>query len=304
MLLFVDESGHDHREMPCEVLAGVVVSEDNLWNLVKAVRSVERSLFGDYLRNLRRTELKAKELLKRKRFRSAQRPVEIPEAELTPLANLALTEGLAAADRGEERSAATQRELVAYSRRVLCFVDEVLNIAAQHNARIIATIVDAGAPRPESGRLRKDHVYLFERYFYLLEALPPRERGLVVFDELEKTRAKILIQQMASYFLGDDTGRYRSARIVPEPFFVHSELTTGVFLADLTAYVLGWGWRSRRMHQPSRPELRSYAAKLHEMQYQGEKPRPDGSGVWPLHGITYLDDLRGRFDREEEGGKK
>jgi len=39
---------------------------------------------------------------------------------------------------------------------------------------------------------------------------------------------------MAAYFLGHEDGRYRSARIVPEPFFVNSDLTTGVFLEDLT----------------------------------------------------------------------
>ncbi len=64
MLLFIDESGHDHREMPCEVPAGVAIPESNLWNLVKAVRAAERDYFGDYLRNLRITELKAKKLLK------------------------------------------------------------------------------------------------------------------------------------------------------------------------------------------------------------------------------------------------
>jgi hypothetical protein len=35
------------------------------------------------------------------------------------------------------------------------------------------------------------------------------------------------------------------------------------------------------------------------MQFHGEKPKADGSGTWPLYGITYLDDLRGQFDREE-----
>ena len=49
--------------------------------------------------------------------------------------------------------------------------------------------------------LRKDYVYLFERYFYLLESLPPRDRGLVVFDEMEKSQSHVLIQQMAQYFL-------------------------------------------------------------------------------------------------------
>ena len=40
MLLFIDERGHDGHAMPCEVVAGVAISEDNLWNLVQAIRSV------------------------------------------------------------------------------------------------------------------------------------------------------------------------------------------------------------------------------------------------------------------------
>jgi hypothetical protein len=123
MLLFIDESGHDHHEMPCEVLAGVAVAEDNLWNLIQAVRAAERDNFGDYLRNLRVTEMKAKRLLKRKRFKSANRPVAIPDAELVPLAHSALKKGMAASEAGTADSGATERELVAYSRCVLRFVE-------------------------------------------------------------------------------------------------------------------------------------------------------------------------------------
>src|SRR5208283_4723537 len=155
--------------------------------------------------------------------------------------------------------------------------------------QVIASVVDVQSPRPPADSLRKDYEYLFERYFYLLETLPPRERGLVVFDELEKSRSHVLIQQMAQYFLGTPDGRYRSSRVVPEPFFVHSDLTTGVFLADLTAYILGWGWRLQRMLQPKRDELAGYAQKLHDMQFHGEKMLPDGSGAMPLHGIIYLE---------------
>ncbi|HEY8749211.1 MAG TPA: DUF3800 domain-containing protein [Tepidisphaeraceae bacterium] len=299
MLLFIDESGHDHHEMPCEVLAGVAVSEDNLWNLIQAIRSSEKDHFGDYLRNLRVTEMKAKRLLKRKRFKSASRPVSIPEAELVSLAHSALKKGIAASEAGKTKSNATERELVAYSRCVSHFVDDVLDIAARHSVQVFASVVDIRSPRPAKGLLRKDYVYLFERYFYFLETLPPRERGLIVFDELDKAKAHILIQQMAAYFLGTKTGRYRSSRVVPEPFFVHSDLTTGVFLADLTAYILGWGWRLRRMAQPRREELAGYAQKLHDMQFHGDKIMPDGSASIPLHGIIYLDDLRGQSDRDD-----
>ena len=299
MLLFIDESGHDGHNMPCETLAGIAIPEDSLWNLVRAIRSAERDHFGDYLRNLHPDEIKGRTLLKRKRLKSAERKVPIANDELVGLAHSCLQKGMEASRQGLTTSAASEREIVAYSRQVMSFVHHVIDLAASFNVRIFASVVDINAPRPEMGRLRKDYVYLFERYFYFLETLPARERGLVVFDELDKAQSHVLVQQMAAYFLGTETGRYRSARIVPEPFFVHSDLTTGVFLADLTAYILGWAWRLRDMRQPVRRELLPYANKLHDLQFVGEKPKHGEEGVWHLYGIRYIDDLRGQFDRDQ-----
>jgi len=301
MLLFIDESGHNESGTPCEVLAGVAIAEESLWNLVKAVRSAERDHFGDYLRNLLNDETKARKLLKSKRFKTAAKPCELNSQESVDLANSLLRKGRHAHEEGLAAAGETYREMVAYSRQVLAFVHEVLNIAASFNVQVFASMMDPKCPRPAPGRLRKDYVYLFERYFYFLEAFGPSERGLIVFDELDKAQSHILIQQMAQYFLGTRTGRYRSARIIPEPFFVHSDLTTGVFLADLAAYILGWGWRLSFMAQPFRAELKPYAAKLHDMQFHGYKPKLDGSGDWPLHGIWYIPDLRPQQDREEQG---
>jgi len=288
------------HNMPCETLAGIAISEDNLWNLVQAIRSAEREYFGGYLRELHLDEIKGRTLLKKKRFKSAARNVQIPTEELVGLTNSCLRKGLEASQQGLAHSGATERELVAYSRQVLSFAHRVIDLAASFSVQIFASVVDVSAPRPEPGLLRKDYVYLFERYFYFLETQPVRERGLIVFDELDKAQSHVLLQQMAAYFLGTETGRYRSSRIVPEPFFVHSDLTTGVFLADLAAYILGWAWRLRNMPQPIRQELRPYANKLHEMQFVGEKPRQNEEGVWHLFGIRYIDDLRGQFDREQE----
>ena len=91
--------------------------------------------------------------------------------------------------------------------------------------------------------LRKDYAYLFERFFYFLEDNAAREQGIVVFDELEKSQSHLLIDQMHRYFADTAVGRRRSSRIIPEPFFVHSDLTTGVQIADLVAYVISWGFR-------------------------------------------------------------
>jgi hypothetical protein len=296
MLLFVDESGHDQSGTPCEVLAGVAVAEDSLWNMVRAIRASERDHFGGYLREFLVEETKGKKLLKRARFKESEKSLEIAPSECVRLANSLLTKGRDSL--GEPTNNPTFAEIVAYSRQILSFVHAVLDIAASFSVQVFASIVDQNAPRPEPGKLRKDYVYLFERYFFFLETLPPRERGLIVFDELDKSKSHVLLQQMAAYFLGNEVGRYRSSRIVPEPFFVHSDLTTGVLVADLTAYVLGWGWRLKRMPQPVRAELQPFVTKLHNMQYHGQKPKIDGSGVWQLHGITYIDDLRGQFDRD------
>jgi len=72
MLLFLDESGTDHREAPYEVLAGVAIRERDLWNLVQAIRAAEIEFFGISLGEVG-VELKGKELLKRKTFRHASK---------------------------------------------------------------------------------------------------------------------------------------------------------------------------------------------------------------------------------------
>jgi hypothetical protein len=65
MLLFVDESGHDHGEAPYEVLAGVAVSERDLWNLIQAIRAAELEFFGIHMTEVG-IEFKGKKLLKNK----------------------------------------------------------------------------------------------------------------------------------------------------------------------------------------------------------------------------------------------
>jgi hypothetical protein len=158
MLLFVDESGHDQSGTPCEVLAGVAIAEADLWNLVRAVRAAERDFFGDYLRNFLVDERKAKRLLKSKRFRSAGRGVHTSEHELASLANAALQKGKRAKEHKLPGDGCTEKELVGYSRQVLRFVHEVLNIAARFNVRVFASMADSKAPRPSRGTLRKDYV--------------------------------------------------------------------------------------------------------------------------------------------------
>ena len=181
---------------PCEVLAGVTVAEDSLWNLIRAIRSAEKDHFGGSVRELWSEEVKAKKLLKRDRFNEAQRPDVIRADDCLRLANSLLMKGKTA--KGQPTNSPRFLEIVALSRQVLQFVHSVLDIAAGFNVQVIASMVDPNAPRPEPGRLRKDYVYLFERYFYFLETLPARDRGLIVFDELDKSLSHGLLPQMAA----------------------------------------------------------------------------------------------------------
>jgi len=57
-LLFLDESGHDHKQMPYEVRGGIALRDGKLWPFVQAMRRLERDSFGAELHQYRK-ELKA-----------------------------------------------------------------------------------------------------------------------------------------------------------------------------------------------------------------------------------------------------
>jgi hypothetical protein len=45
-LLFLDESGHDHRTMPYEVRGGVALHASELWSFVQEMQRLELASFG------------------------------------------------------------------------------------------------------------------------------------------------------------------------------------------------------------------------------------------------------------------
>jgi len=160
---------------------------------------------------------------------------------------------------------------------------------------VFASIVTKNAPAPpSSGYLRKDYAYLFERFFYFLEDVSPLTSGIVVFDELEKSRSHLLVEQMDRYFKRTVKGKQMSGQIIPEPFFVHSDLTTGIQLADLAAYTVSWGFRRiAGMIEPSRQELTGIVDRICRLRHRtfreiGDNPNHE---IWSLQLIT---DLRTR----------
>jgi len=283
--LFIDESGQDHRESPYEVLAGVVVEDRDLWNLIEALREAELSMFGRRY-TAGTGELKGKKILKRKVFRQAGQLGAIVPEERRELARTCLEKG----------DTATRQQITALAQAKIEFVREVLNLCVRFRCRAIASLVDPGAPRPDHNALRKDYAYLFERFFYFLEDAGPHHQGIVVFDELEKARSHILLNQMEEYFQQTARGRMRAAQIIPEPFFVHSDLSSLVQVADLFAYILSWGYRLPSMTLPARPELKDLAISLRDLRHLTRR-EVDGNPDFLVYSFTYISDLRGRDER-------
>lgn len=295
-LLFLDESGVDQRDSPYEVLAGVAVQDQHLWNLICRIQEAELEYFGQSVTS-GPLELKGKSLLKRKTFRLAAQLPAMEAEERKALAQSCLEKGLQAQGRAT-LSGANRAELTALAQAKIAFVNKILELCGSYYVKAFASIVPRSAPRPAGDFLRKDYAYLFERFFYFLEDSQPGELGLVIFDELERSQCHLLINQMALYFRNTAKGRLRAARIIPEPFFVHSELTTAIQIADLVAYIISWGVRFGTMNEPQREELRPLGDLVCELRYRTRRlDQPE----FPIWSFTVIEDLRPREERGNRG---
>ncbi len=281
--MFIDESGQDQQDSPYEVLAGVVIEDRKLWPLIHELHKAELEHFGCRYGNETR-ELKAKRLLKTKVYRHANGADPFDPETRRMLAKSCLESG----------AGALPVHHAALGQAKLAYVSKVLGVAARFDCRAFASITPKGAPRPSGSYLRKDYAYLFERFYMLLRKQAGAPLGVIVFDELERSESHLLIQQMERYFMDTKKGRTRRSRIIPEPFFVHSHLTTGIHLADLVAYIISWGVRERGMTAPARPELAELAEATcrlrHNMIEEGTRT------VWAFN---VLKDLRPRIERGE-----
>jgi len=287
--LFVDESGYDAGESPYGVLAGVAVEDRDLWNLVKDLRLAELTFFGGIQYSSGERELKTKKLLKRKVFRQAAALPAFPPDERAVLARDCLEQG----DR------AGARQLSALAQAKIAYVTELMDICTRFRCKAFASVVSKTSPPARPDHLRKDYAYLFERFFYYLEDTGPAAYGIIVFDELEKIQSHLLVEQMDRYFKLTARGRHRSSQVLPEPLFVHSDLTTGVQIADLVAYIISWGVRFGDMDGPVRAELGALAERVVQLRHRSIREVNENPNfvVWSL---AYIRDLRSREERDTD----
>jgi hypothetical protein len=286
-LLFMDESGHSHKELPYEVRGGYALADTHLWPFVQDVLRLELSCFGTRLAEYK-SEVKGMKLLGKDRFENAAQMPEIENVKRQHFCRALLQAGL-------EKRPPTREQLTAYGQASLRMADGIFVLLERHKALIFASVVPRGTAKPPAGAppppdiLRKDHNFLLERFFYFLER--ERQMGLLVMDEVEKTEDRRFVQRLHDYFVKTANGRDRSRWIVPSPFFVSSDMALPVQVADVVIYALNWGYRHpAEMTAPTRPEIESrFSARIEKLKWKGEGY--DGTKTYRSFGIVCVPDL-------------
>ena len=92
-LLFLDESGHDHRSMPYEVRGGIALHARRLWSFVQDIQRRELDAYGTALSQFR-TEIKGSKLLDKDRFKWASQSDSMLDEERRKHCRSFLTKGL------------------------------------------------------------------------------------------------------------------------------------------------------------------------------------------------------------------
>ena len=287
-LFFIDESGHDHRTMPYEVRGGFAIHVSRLWPFVQDMQQLEVDCFGRELHTIGK-EIKGATLLDRKRFKFAEQDTSFHDFTRRRLCVSLLS-------KGRERVAPRRDELTAYGQACLRMAQKTFGLLRQHEAVVLACVIPRGVAKPRSYRfdryLRKDLVFLLERYFYFLEG--KQEHGVLVMDETEKREDRRFVYRLERYFTSTSTGRHRTTWIVPTPFFVSSDMTSAIQAADLCIYCINWGFRLpvRGMNAERRDEIaRMFGRDLFDLQFRGQGQR-DGR-IFDTYGIVYVPDPYG-----------
>lgn len=281
----MDESGHDHKTMPFEVRGGVAIKASKLWSFIQQWRRLEEDCFGTLLASFGK-EAKGEKLLDRDRFKWSAQAERMPDSQRRKLARAFL-------ERGQLKQPQNRDTFTAYGQASLEMARGVFELLSGHDAKLFASLIPRGTKAPADydrpDFLRKDQVFLFERYFYFLEGQGCH--GLLVLDETEKLSDRRFVRRMETYFEKTATGRNRASCIVPVPLFVASDMSYGVQAADICLYCLNWGYRhsSWKNDFPIRQEIADeFGPKVGRLRWSGNATR--GEKTFRTDGIVLVQD--------------
>jgi uncharacterized protein DUF3800 len=284
-LLFMDESGHDHKNMPMEVRGGIALHSSKIWPFIQEWQEVETHVFGKHFSELR-GEVKGSKLLETKRRNWAKQMDPLDLNSRHNGVKRFLTKKL-------QKEPQTKRDFSAYGQACELMASKILELLFKYDAVLFASLIPRGVRKPKEYKhehlLRKDHIFLQERFFHFLEQ--KQEHGLFVMDQTEKQNDKRFVKRLHDYYTKTHTGMSRTQWIVPAPMFVDSEMSPGVQAADLCLYCINWGFRRREWEfsGPKRDDIhQDFAGKLGRLQFMGEAY--SNGEVYRSYGIIYVPD--------------
>ena len=299
LLFFIDESGTDHKKAPYEILGGIGVREQDAWSLICELQQAQLRHFGVELADVG-IECKGSQLLKTKVFRNAGRAEKIEEPTKTSLTRNFLLKGQRARETGTSHPM-TRDELTSYSQSCIEYARSVFELCEAHQVLTFAIFMHPDAPQPSrDDMLRKDMSSLIKLFWYATEQTSLTEHGLIIFDETENSESKRLVRRMRNYFRRTEVGQRLSGRLLPEPLFVHSDLTTLVQVADLVCYSVNWGYRRAKMDKSVREEMRQFGELAAKLKWRDPEEEVLRSIGYPASGFTYFDDLRPAHERNQK----
>jgi hypothetical protein len=71
--------------------------------------------------------------------------------------------------------------------------------------------------------------------------------GMVVMDETDRTDDRRFMRKLEKYFSAHDRGREHASLIIPTPFFVSSDMSYPVQVADVVIHCIAQTYRNRRL---------------------------------------------------------
>lgn len=195
--------------------------------------------------------------------------------------------------KGLQKIPPKKHEFTGYGQACIEMVSGLFESLHNHEAVLFAVTIPCDAEQSPHGDseaiLRKDHVFLFERYFYLLQE--KKKFGLLGMDETERIQDTRFIRRMENYFTKTHNGRIRTQWIVPSPFFVSSDLVYPIQAADICCYCINWGFRLPKtgMNAPVRMEIFELSSQwLLSLQYNCEIDREGEK--YKTYGIVHVPD--------------
>lgn len=233
-----------------------------------------------------RKEFKGSNLLDRRRFKWAAQAARFEDEKRRKCARRFFSKGLT-------KRKPVRDEFTAYGQACLEMARGIFRLLRNHDAALFAAAIPRGVRRPPMREaeefLRKDHVFLLERYFYFLEE--KQEHELLVMDQVEDVYDRRFVGRLEDYFTKTEKGVLRTQWIVPSPIFVSSAMSLPVQVADLCVYCINWGFRlpERGMDAPVRQEIAGeFGAWLSQLQYRGSGR--DQGEVYQSYGIVFVSD--------------